>query len=305
MSWGRANTIACGSLRNLAIAAIVSCWCFLCTPAAALGQTAPAEYYQDFRGKKPLQPFLKFTGPDISETKTPEEEGLRITLPKTGRSNQPVGVTFTENLVGDFEVTGTYEMLSADKPSKGGGSGVALNISFWSDMDIFAKVGRVVRVKEGESFVVEGWNRHLPGDNYVQTAVPALERTGQIRLKRAGAVVYYMVAEPIGAAFKTIHQRGDFGQSDTDIVRFVVNNQGDTAGLSVRLIDFRIRSSKIQQANNNVGVNSSNDSKGESKGWLAAGLIVGLIITLSIALGLWLFLRQRRGAEAVIGKDES
>ncbi len=296
--------VACGSPLNKALAGIVPCCCLLFTPSASQSQTAPVETYQDFRGKKPLQPFLKFTGPDINETKTFEDEGLRITLPATGRSNQPVGITFTENLVGDFEVTGTYEMLSADKPGKGGGSGVALNIGLRPNMDIFAKVGRVVRVKEGESFVVEGWNRLLQGNNYMQTAFPAHERTGQIRLTREGSAILFRVAEPAGAEFKSIYQRNDFGTEETSVVRFVVNNQGDTAGLSVRLIDFRIRASKIQPADNNVGIDFSKESNGESKGWLAAGLIVGLMITLSIALGLWLFFR-RRGPEAVIGKDES
>src|SRR4051794_8932466 len=87
------------------------------------------DLYQDFRHKRPLHDSLKLVGPDVEEAITAEEEGLRITLGATRKGHWPVEVTTDFPLSGDFEVTGTYELLSARRPTKGYGVGVHMNVA--------------------------------------------------------------------------------------------------------------------------------------------------------------------------------
>src|SRR5262245_1439987 len=84
------------------------------------GQPAAKEYHRDFRGGRPLDSALKRIGPDAQLVTRLEPEGLRITLPPGRKTpGQPVGVAAKFRLAGDFEITGVYELLSAEPPVKG------------------------------------------------------------------------------------------------------------------------------------------------------------------------------------------
>jgi len=74
------------------------------------------EFYQDFRGSRSLNSSLKLIGPEIDAVTKQEDLGLRITLPKDRAVNHPVEVMTLFSLVGDVEITGRYELLSADQP---------------------------------------------------------------------------------------------------------------------------------------------------------------------------------------------
>src|SRR5262249_39496579 len=147
--------------------------------APLLGQAPTAEIYQDFRGRQPLQPSLTLDGPDADETVTAEDEGLRIKLPATRRRVAPVGVATTFRLSGDFEVTGTYLILSADRPPNGNGVGVALNIATDPELRNFAKVGRFVRPQKGHVHIAEAWNKDIP-DNYKVQMVSTTTMSGRL-----------------------------------------------------------------------------------------------------------------------------
>src|SRR5262249_38668095 len=149
-------------------------------------QAQPAEIYQDFRGRQPLLSSLTLEGPDVEETVRAEEEGLRITLPATRTRMAPVGVSTTYRLVGDFEVTGTYVILAAEKAPKGIGAGVALNIATDPELRNFGKVGHFFRPNEGNVHLAEYWNKDTPKSYRVQ-AVPTQSRSGQVRLAREGS----------------------------------------------------------------------------------------------------------------------
>src|SRR3712207_3552998 len=94
---------------------------FLCSDAAWAQQAIDAHY--DFRNKAPLPEGLKLIVPDVNEVVTVEDAGLRFTLPATRREGHPVGVATTYALAGDFEVIGTYEMLSVERAPTGYGVG--------------------------------------------------------------------------------------------------------------------------------------------------------------------------------------
>src|SRR5262245_4208357 len=109
--------------------------------ASGTGSLRAAEFYFDFRGK-PLPPDLEHyqARPDIIKE---EAAGLRITIPDTWQhAYGGTGVRTKFGLKGDFEVTTTFEIITADLPEKGYGVGVCLRV-----------------VKAEPSKEVANWNR--------------------------------------------------------------------------------------------------------------------------------------------------
>jgi DNA-directed RNA polymerase subunit RPC12/RpoP len=269
----------------------------LAQPDDAPTQPAPREFYQDFRGSRPLLPALKLIGPDIDTVVKPEDLGLRITLPKTRAVNQPIAVMPTFSLTGDFEITGTYELLSADQPAKGYGVGVNLSIATNEAWDRFGKVSRLLRAQEGSVYWTEFW-RHDPPKDYKVSSVPSDAKAGQLRLVRAGATVRFLVADGRGNEFRELAQR-DFGAEDVAQVRFAVSDSGPGNAIDVRLVDLRIRSRIVPGAGVVAGVpGAAGLEKRADRGWLMAALLIGvaIVVFVSLAGAAAFFLRKRRPA---------
>jgi hypothetical protein len=211
--------------------------------AGLLGQAepAPTEIYQDFRGNKPLSPFLTLVGPDADSVIKREEGGLRITLPPN-RKQPPwegVGVRSTQPLSGDFEVTGTFELLSERMPTALD-MGVALNVGArLYDNNQFARVGRFLHPTAGHVYTGEYWIRgSLPPPKAV--TVQATGRIGQLRIVRRGSTLSLQIADGLGEDFREICS-GEFSAEELEVVQFWVNNRGNAEGIDARLLDFRIR----------------------------------------------------------------
>jgi serine/threonine protein kinase/DNA-directed RNA polymerase subunit RPC12/RpoP len=249
----------------------------------------PSEVYQDFRGDKPLISSLTPDGPDFDALARPEDRGLRFTLPPTRSHIAPVGVAMKVGISGDFEITGTYELLTIDQPLRGHGVGVALNIGTKPDIRNFAKVGHFLRVGDGSVYLAETWDKDTP-DAYQIQWLPTAARTGQLRLERVGSQVKFLVAEGPGDDFKELLQR-DFGKEDVELVRFVVNNNGSPAGVDALLVDLKVRFGSPAPI-------ESTAAPGERKGWTLRlpWLAVPLLL---LVLGAWLS-RRKNGTAATL-----
>jgi hypothetical protein len=248
------------------------------------------EIYQDFRGSRPLVPELAMDGGDADRVAHPEEEGLRITMPATRRNNGPVGARLTFPLAGDFEITGTYELLSADPPAKGNGVGIALNLATDPELRNFAKLGRFLRVKQGSVFLAESWNKDRPG-NYRAQPEPTQTRTGKLRLMREGSTLYYLVTDGPGDNFRELHRDKEFGTDELRLLRFVVNNSGSPAGVDARLVDLKIRYGQA------VPSPPAPAAAASSRKWLLATGLLVLFLALAALFG-WLSVRRRRPSTA-------
>jgi len=262
------------------------------------------EVYQDFRGGKPLLPFLKPDGPDFDAMTRPEERGLRITLPAMRPNHYPVGVVLTFPLSGDFEITGSYELLSADRPAKGYGVGVTLSVATDPGRRKFGKVARLMLPKAGSAYAAEFWNNDLPKpDNYVFPPPKATEvQAGQLRLVREGSMVRCLVAEGSAKEFRPIFQ-WPLGADDLETVHFTVTDSGSPGNrVDARLVDLRIRSSgPIPEAAPEAAPPSDQQQPAGSRVWLVLAVLLGLL--LSGALGVGLYLRSRRQAAATPDDD--
>jgi ribosomal protein S27E len=252
------------------------------------GQAPAPDFYHDFRGGRPLPPNLSLFGLDAEEVVKPEDGGLRITPPVDGKQTFGWGVSTQFTLSGDFEVTGTYELLSVEPPvkGKGGGVGVALNVLPNADPRKFAKVGRFVRAEDGDVYVAQFWNKDPPKDHHWLT-VPTETLAGQLRLVRKGSTLHYLVADGPGDDFREIAQ-WEYGTEDLSMVRFIANNNSSPTALDARLVDLKINCNSL----------IPHKAFDESKAGLSLALLLGLLVPvlLLIALGAWFYARQRHRA---------
>jgi Protein of unknown function (DUF1583) len=273
------------------------------------------EIYQDLRGRRPLLAEFKLHGaPDVEEVAKPEDGGLRITLPPQREKHWPIEVEATFPLTGDFEITGTYELLSANRPTNGYGVGVALSIASNPARDKFAKVGRLMRAKEGSVHMAEYW-RHTPPKDWKGPSQPTQTKLGQLRLVRKGEMIRCLAADEPGKEFQEIFALATFGTEDMELARFEVVDSGAPGNsVDVRLIDLRIRTGNLVPEKATVpaplaepapapinpappapGAAQPGGEAARSRVWLVAALVVGLAFTLLLVatVGLWLFLRHR------------
>jgi predicted RNA-binding Zn-ribbon protein involved in translation (DUF1610 family) len=266
--------------------------------AAEPEQKPLREFYQDFRGGRSLNSSLKLIGPDIDAVTKQEDLGLRITLPKDRAVHYPVQVMTLFSLVGDFEVTGSFELLYADQPDKGYGVGVSLSLQTNEARDKFAKVAREKLVKGGSVYVTEYWRKDPPKD-YKTFSVKSETRAGQLRLVRIGSKMHFLVADGPGNDFREIKQQ-EFGTDDIADVRFVVADSGSPGNaVDARLVDLKIRASKFSPDPVAAGGPATDGPvKSADRGWLMAALLIGaaIIVFVSGAAAAAVFLRRRRPA---------
>src|SRR5262249_11352616 len=130
--------------------------CHLVTLSAAAG-----ELYQDLRGESELRPGLKWMGGG-GKYRSPAPEGLGGTVAAMRRDLNPIRGGGRFQLEGDFEVVGTYELLSADRPTKGYGVGVDLFIEVGPERRRLAKVARYNTVARGHVYLAQITDRDRP-----------------------------------------------------------------------------------------------------------------------------------------------
>src|SRR5262245_11651807 len=261
--------------------------------ALCQGQARDGDFFHDFRDGKPLTEKLTLFGVDAEEYVKPEVGGLRITPPPDGKQTFGWGVAGRFMLSGDFEVTGTYELITTDPPTQGGGVGVALNLEHGQKK--FAKIGRFRRSWDGDQYVAE--SRVGIPDQFRAPHEPTQTRTAQLRFVRKGAMLHFLVADAPDAEFREILQT-EFGDEDLDMVRFIANNNKSPTALDVRLLDLTIKSGNLIPA----------QTLDLSRAGLVQALLVGLLATLLLAsIGIWIYTRRRRrakGADAVASGDQ-
>jgi hypothetical protein len=257
------------------------------------------ELYQDFRGSKPLTDEWKMIGQNREAIINPEAQGLRITIPKTSRSTQPVGVRLMFPASGDFDITAAYQIVAMDAPPAGAsGVGVAFNLVAQNNYKKFVRFGRFIFPPEGHVYIAECRLKDEP-DKYQSRTVKTEARAGKIRLVREGANLRYLVADDPPDVFREIHN-GVFTDDDLEIVRLGVNNNASPAGVDVRLVDIRVRFGK-QSADQPGGGDHpvEADVKPPSRAWLAVGLLIGsALVLIFAALAVFLVMQLRRRPSA-------
>ena len=181
------------------------------------------EIYQYFRGNQPLLPEFRKMGKDFDDFAKSEDEGLRITLPGTLPKARWVELGAAFIVSGDFEITATYQLLTAEKATRG--YGVAQRQQQRRRAQKVAWVGRMVRPNDGSIYVSEWSNKPIKGFQSNKRATSA--KSGQLRLVRQGAKITSLASEAPGQEFIKIDELATFGIDDMERLRFQVVTGGN------------------------------------------------------------------------------
>lgn len=209
------------------------------------GDRPVEEIYQDFRNKRPLLASFRLVGPDVEGEVREEDAGLRITLPAARPGHWPTEVAANFPLPGDFEATGTYELLAGRRPAKGYGVGVHMNLADNEDRTKFAKVTRVFMPAEGSVHLTQHWHS---GKDYQVRSKKTDAMAGQLRLTRVGTSLRYLVSDGPGQKFREIWYQPEFGAENMAHFRFGVSDSGEPGNpVDARLVDLRIRMGPVSE----------------------------------------------------------
>jgi serine/threonine protein kinase/predicted RNA-binding Zn-ribbon protein involved in translation (DUF1610 family) len=253
---------------------------------AAGNKEGPGILRWDFRGKAPDQTLLSFAGPDAHEHCKPEAEGLRISLPPARRDPWPVGLATTFPVKGDCDITVSYELLRAQRPTKGYGIGVTLYVLAEGPAKKAAMLGRMNLPNKSAYICDHNWvddkgQRQLHREKTVDTHV----QSGKLRLVRRGSSMSFQVADAGSNDFREIH-RTDYSTDDLVLVRIATDSGNSEHPAEARLADFEIRAAGLPATT-------------PQQDGLRLIVILGAALFI-LALGFLLFLfffRRRRGSE--------
>lgn len=239
------------------------------------------EFHHDLRHGLMNQPLLAPTGPAAAGALRAEPQGLRITLASKRPHLDPVGVHTRFAVRGDFEITAAYELLKADEPPKGFGSGARLFIQFDSPTKDVASLSRVVRPKEGEAFLAYHVRTGTDGKQQQQSrSGKATSATGRLRVVRTGNRLSYQVADS-REEFRELYST-DVGGGDLLGVSLTATTGGERCGADLRWVDLNVRADRLPSQGGPA-------PPGRTIWWV--GMVVAGILLAGTGVAIW---RRRR-----------
>ena len=259
----------------------------------------PVEFYQDFRGAQfPSALFKKFTEGDPEDLK-PEPEGLRITVPVNEWRSPRAGVGPNVKVLGNFEITVSFELLQTGDQPKGGGAGPVLQVlkDVNASFPKKAEITRAVHPKHGNVFVANLGPALEGGPPAAPRFFPSDINSGKLRLVRTGSRLSWQISAGQTEFFGEIRQE-EFGGEELNVRLFADPGREKTGTGSVvlRFLDLRIRADALRGATNGVA------KWGAMRLWWIAGVLGGLVLLVAAAST---FRRFRRSAVRVKTAERS
>jgi hypothetical protein len=265
--------------------------------APAAGPAASFERTYDFRGSRPLPPEIQPSGALQDAVVRPEEEGVRITLPANREDpNVRAGLEMPTNIRGDFEITAGYEILRADRPTKGYGVGFELFAHIVKNPQQGLGMYRMVRTQDGEIYLVSHNYFDAAGKpKYDQTAVPTTIRAGRLRIARTGEEATASAAEGNDGPFRELaHYK--IGPDDITVLFLMAFTGHQQEPADLRVTSLQIRSTASPVANAAV-VEGAAPPPARSSLLLLGGALL-LLLAAGAAGVAWYALRGRGTARA-------
>jgi hypothetical protein len=250
---------------------------------ASLGQKTNTFSY-DFRNAKFDEVNFQYVTMDTPKYLTPEAAGLRINVP--AGVEKIMGFFVQTPIVGEFEGTLSYEILSGGRGDKTWGPAVSINIKFNNPLNDGLTFLRQFR-GDGDYFtVVHMIDDDVPADKEPKRkqrafrGVPANKDvlTGKLRVARQGTDFVAQYAEG-GGAFQELG-RFPIGAGDPQYFR-IVADPALKRPIDLRLVDLEIKSS-----GGNGGAVASPTPSRNRLFWAGIVLIV-LLLLLGGGVALW------------------
>lgn len=245
------------------------------------------EIYQDFRGKDVDEQLFRLQGPDAALRIKPEPQGLRITLPPDPKGTRTLGLGTRFPVKGDFEITVGYEILQAERPTKGSGVGLEIYLNTDTPTNEALVFYRAARPKEGEVYMCD-WKTMKAGKREtIRRHFPTDSKSGHLRLDRKGTEVTFWAAAGAAENYQELC-RYDWGAMDLRGV--ALRAWGAESLVDIRITDVRIRDrSESIPAKNDVSPTLS-----RWRVWLVAGMLAAGLIAAGL---LWTWRRRTRRGE--------
>jgi predicted RNA-binding Zn-ribbon protein involved in translation (DUF1610 family) len=179
-----------------------------------------------------------FFGPGAHQFVKFEPEGMRIALPTNHPPGGTTGFATGLNLRGDFDITVRFEILKEPEPENAGAIGTRLSLmAGWERPGMNSvKVTRSMTT-QGSCFLAH--SRTAATNKPDLKLQPTQARTGQLRLIRSGAKLFYYASE--GAKELELFHERPFIVDDLYNVRVVAAIGDPKASLEVRVTDLKIR----------------------------------------------------------------
>ena len=205
---------------------------------------AAESFHRDF-GSGTAGPPLAPLGPVRLEYQTLDAGGLRITLPEMRYQYGPVGVRTMFGARGDFEISFRYELLKAERPASGWGTGVFLSLEKSSSPPDSARIGRVHDAEDKQVFK---WDHaspdHLEADQAAGNQLASKRPAGRMRFVRKGPMLRYLVADGNDDNFVLVKEE-DYGTGDIDSFRVAATTANQPCAVDVRLIDLEVAADQL------------------------------------------------------------
>jgi hypothetical protein len=262
-------------------------------PAADSGLIDPArlkeEYHHDFRDNRYDHRWLLIepSGPPSRLVK-PDPRGLRIAIPaKVGGLG--VGVFTRFGIHGDCEITTTFEVLTAEKPTTGVGVGPELYVRTVDGWSNYVSMYRWLTRDGDKPILGFASARKAEGKPYLDNRKNTMTaKAGRFRIVRVGPVVHYFVAEGTSDTFREL-QQVEFVTKDFDRVRFMCQVNDAPSALDVLLKDLTIRAEGLP------GWTGSVPQPKRFPWWIVVAA-VSCVVALGVGLW-WTAARKAQGVE--------
>jgi serine/threonine protein kinase len=257
------------------------------------------EFYQDFRGSKPLHPSLKWTGKDGTEVIESGEKGLRIHLSSSRNRTDPVGPLLDIPVEGDVEITTGYQILQADQPKTGNGVGFELYFMLKTPARDALDLIRVKRADGKDLYLCTRLSTVDGKRRGTTTSVPTSAMSGRLRMTRKGREVILSAAEADGKFLELA--KYDMEPADLSLIFAAAYPGQSTEPVDIRIIDMKVSSA------NEIPIPPSETTTTDTatarpavgKSWLVAVELMGLALTLAlVAVGGWIWWRRGRAEHA-------
>ncbi|MEQ8789581.1 MAG: protein kinase [Pirellulaceae bacterium] len=209
-------------------------------------QRAPKEFAFDFRGGKFDPRLLLPLGIDSrfgASLLKPEEQGLRILIPKGQAASKPsLGFAPALDIAGDFEITATYEILS---PPQHDGPSVGPSLYLMAQESLDSAAFRHVTGSEGDAYLIIWKVTGLDGKRSTgRKLFPANTRAGKLRIVRTGGALSFLAQQEHDTEFRVLW-RTEFDTRPIGMLRVESWAEGAQDTVDIRWNNLTIRADEL------------------------------------------------------------
>jgi len=202
-----------------------------------------AELHQDFRQSALDTRAMARVGGYAEQFVRTDKDGLRIRIPPGLNNPEAVGVAPRCRIHGDFEITVSYKIVTADVPIRG--YGVAATV--WAETNTptheAVTIERGIIPKEGERFTSTRVSGPSRTRKYDVRRARAETRSGKLRMERAGKEVTTSFAD--GDRPFRVLRTVTLGPEDLVYVRLGAETGMSDHSVEILLEDLTIRAEAL------------------------------------------------------------